>query len=84
MFCKNVDTFGHSETTEWYAAEIKTIIEETGRSVSLVLLDFGECINAVVFSVSSNNDWHLDFKLDSGLLNRPPSAPPASSCSGPH
>ena len=37
MFCKNVDTFGHSKTAEWYAAEIKTIIEETRRSVSLVL-----------------------------------------------
>ena len=45
MFCKNVDTFGHSKTAEWYAAEIKAIIEETGRSVSLVLLDSaGECV----------------------------------------
>ena len=44
MFCKNVDTFGHSKTAKWYAAEIKAIIEETGRSVSLVLLDSaGEC-----------------------------------------
>ena len=45
MFCKNVDTFGHSKTAEWYAAEIKKIIEESGGSVPLVL----------VFSVTSNN-----------------------------
>ena len=45
MFCKNVDTFGHSKTAEWYAAEIKAIIEESGRSAPLVLLDSaGECI----------------------------------------
>ena len=45
MFCKNVDTFGHSKTAEWYAAEIKKIIEESGRSVPLVLLDSaGECV----------------------------------------
>ena len=45
MFCKNVHTFGHSKTAEWYAAAIKAIIEETGRSVSLVLLDSaGECV----------------------------------------
>ena len=30
MFCKNVDTFGHSKTAEWYAAEIKKIVEESG------------------------------------------------------
>ena len=28
-FCKNVDTFGHSKTAEWYAGEIKNIIEES-------------------------------------------------------
>ena len=45
MFCKNVDTFGHSKTAEWYAAEIKKIVEESGRSVPLVLLDSaGECV----------------------------------------
>jgi len=45
MFCKNVDTFGHSKTAEWYAAEIKKIIEESGGSVPLVLLDSaGECV----------------------------------------
>ena len=45
MFCKNVDTFGQSKTAEWYAAEIKKIVEESGGSVPLVLLDSaGECV----------------------------------------
>ena len=38
-------THGHSKTAEWYAAEIKAIIEESGRGAPLVLLDSaGECI----------------------------------------
>ena len=47
MFCTNIDTFGHSKTGEWYAEEIKKIIERTGKSVPLVLLDSaGECVKA--------------------------------------
>ncbi len=34
MFCTNIDTFGHSKTGEWYAEEIKKIIERTGKSVA--------------------------------------------------
>ena len=47
MYCANVDTFGKSKTGEWYAEEIKKIIERTGNSVPLVLLDSaGECDKA--------------------------------------
>ena len=44
MYCANVDTFGKSKTGEWYAEEIKKIIERNGNSVPLVILDSaGEC-----------------------------------------
>ncbi len=74
MFCENVDTFGHSKTAEWYSAEIKAIIEESGpgRSAPLVLLDSaGECIKC------RRDPCRMEhyFRLYTGLLS-PPAPPP--------
>ena len=85
MFCKNVDTFGHSKTAEWYAAEIKAIIEETGRSVSLVLLDSaGECTCKMPTGPCRMHGAQHSLSAHASRTHRTPPAPPASSGSGPH
>ena len=85
MFCKNVDTFGHSKTAEWYAAEIKKIIEESGGSVPLVLLDSaGECVKCRNdLAECPEHDTHCR-RMHASYLHTPGySAPPPSGGNGP-
>ena len=80
MFCKNVDTFGHSKTAEWYAAEIKKIVEESGRSVPLVLLDSaGECVKCR----KDVADWSTTLTVGAYWPRQATPHPPPSGGNGP-
>ena len=85
MYCANVDTFGKSKTGEWYAEEIKKIIERNGNSVPLVLLDSaGECTCKMPTGPCRMHGAQHSLSAHASRTHRTPPAPPASSGSGPH